>query len=159
VNLRPDEDVETEFVAFDRPRVVRVLERIAADLDTLSLVPNDPRADKESNHHDPRARHRHELAETPPKPKKLTESSGGRCEQRWDYRHSKKIRPCAHKTEHLLALFLVPLLPLPHYGERYRHDETISTGFVESTVNQVVSKRFVKKQRMQWTPRGAHLRL
>ena len=27
VNLRPDEDVETEFVAFDRPRVVRVLEQ------------------------------------------------------------------------------------------------------------------------------------
>src|ERR1700737_1294315 len=72
VNLRPDADVETEFVAFDRPRVVRVLERIAADLDTLSLVPNDPHADKESNHHDPRARHRHELAEPPPKPKKLS---------------------------------------------------------------------------------------
>ena len=31
VNLRPDEDVETEFVAFDRPRVVRVLERNAAE--------------------------------------------------------------------------------------------------------------------------------
>ena len=46
VNLRPDEDVETEFVAFDRPRVVRVLERIAADLDTFSLVPNDPHADR-----------------------------------------------------------------------------------------------------------------
>ena len=73
VNLRPDEDVETEFVAFDRPRVIRVLERIAADLDTLSLVPNDPHADKESNHHDPRARHRHELAEPPPKPKKLSQ--------------------------------------------------------------------------------------
>jgi hypothetical protein len=72
VNLRPDEDVETEFVAFDRPRVVRVLERIAADLDTLSLVPNDPHADKASNHHDPRARHRYELAEPPPKPKKLS---------------------------------------------------------------------------------------
>ena len=70
VNLRPDEDFETEFVAFDRPRVVRVLERIAADLDTFSLVPNDPHADKESNNHDPRARHRHELAEPPPKPKK-----------------------------------------------------------------------------------------
>jgi hypothetical protein len=37
VNLRPAEDFETEFVAFDRPRVVRVLERIAADLDTLQL--------------------------------------------------------------------------------------------------------------------------
>ena len=72
VNLRPDEEVETEFVAFDRPRVVRVLERIAADLDTLSLVPNDLHADEELNHHDPRARHRHELAEPPPKPKKLS---------------------------------------------------------------------------------------
>jgi hypothetical protein len=71
VNLRPDEDFETEFVAF-HPRVVRVLERIAADLDNLSLVPNDPHTDKESNHHDPRARHRHELAEPPPKPKKLS---------------------------------------------------------------------------------------
>ena len=52
VNLQPDTDVETEFVAFDQPRVVRVLERIAADLDNLSLAPNDPHADKESNHHD-----------------------------------------------------------------------------------------------------------
>jgi hypothetical protein len=42
VNLRRDADVETEFVGFDRPRVVRVLERIAADLDNLSLIPNDP---------------------------------------------------------------------------------------------------------------------
>lgn len=37
-----------------------------------------------------------------------------------------------------------------------RHGETISTAFVESTVNQVVSKRFVKKQQMRWTARGAH---
>ena len=72
VNLRPDADIETEFVGFDRPRVVRVLERIAADLDNLSLVPNDPHADKESNNHDPQARHRHELAEPPPRPKKLS---------------------------------------------------------------------------------------
>jgi hypothetical protein len=72
VNLRPDADVETEFVAFDRPRVVRVLERIAADLDNLRLMPNDPHADKASKHHDPQARHRHELAEPPPKPKKLS---------------------------------------------------------------------------------------
>ncbi len=28
---------------------------------------------------------------------------------------------------------------------------------MESTVNQVVSKRFVKKQQMKWSPRGAHL--
>jgi hypothetical protein len=35
----------------------------------------------------------------------------------------------------------------------------LSTGFVESTINQAVSKRMVKKQQMQWTPEGAHLLL
>jgi hypothetical protein len=48
---------------------------------------------------------------------------------------------------------------IPNYGDRYQHDETISTAFVESTVNYVVSKRFVKKQQMRWTQRGAHLLL
>jgi hypothetical protein len=48
---------------------------------------------------------------------------------------------------------------IPNFGERYRNGETISTAFVESTVNQVISKRMVKKQQMQWTPRGAHLLL
>jgi hypothetical protein len=48
---------------------------------------------------------------------------------------------------------------IPNYGDRYRHDETISTAFVESTVNYVVSKRFVKKQQMRWTQRGTHLLL
>jgi hypothetical protein len=45
------------------------------------------------------------------------------------------------------------------YGERYRNGERISTSFVESTINQVVSKRMVKKQQMQWAPEGAHLLL
>jgi hypothetical protein len=48
---------------------------------------------------------------------------------------------------------------IPNYGQRYRRGETISTAFVESTVNYVLSKRFVKKQSMQWTKRGAHLLL
>ena len=48
---------------------------------------------------------------------------------------------------------------IPNYGERYRTGERISTGFVESTVNQVISKRFCKKQQMQWTKRAAHLLL
>jgi hypothetical protein len=30
---------------------------------------------------------------------------------------------------------------IPNYGDRYRHAETISTSFVESAVNQVISKR------------------
>lgn len=48
---------------------------------------------------------------------------------------------------------------IPNYGERYRAGERISTGFVESTVNQVISKRFCKRQQMQWTKQGAHLLL
>jgi hypothetical protein len=48
---------------------------------------------------------------------------------------------------------------IPNYGERYRQGERISTGFVESTVNQVVSKRMVKKQQMRWSKRGTHLLL
>jgi len=48
---------------------------------------------------------------------------------------------------------------IPNYGQRYRSGETISTAFVESTVNSVLSKRFVKSQSMQWTKRGAHLLL
>jgi len=48
---------------------------------------------------------------------------------------------------------------IPNYGDRYRYDEVISTAFVESTVNQVISKRMVKKQQMRWTKKGAHLLL
>ena len=48
---------------------------------------------------------------------------------------------------------------IPNYGERYRQGETISTAFVESMINQVVSRRFVKRQQMYWTLRGAHLLL
>ena len=48
---------------------------------------------------------------------------------------------------------------IPNYGERWRNQEKIATGFVESAVNQVVSKRFAKRQQMQWTKKGAHLLL
>ncbi len=45
---------------------------------------------------------------------------------------------------------------IPNYGDRYRNEEAISSAVAESTVNQIVSKRFVKKQQMRWTRRGAH---
>jgi hypothetical protein len=48
---------------------------------------------------------------------------------------------------------------VPNYGDRHRHGKAISTAFVESTVNQVVSKRMVKQQQMRWTQQGAHLLL
>ena len=48
---------------------------------------------------------------------------------------------------------------LINYGERYRAGERISSCLAESSVNAVISKRFAKRQQMQWTKRGAHLLL
>jgi hypothetical protein len=66
VNLRPETDPETEDVAFDRPRVLRVLSHIIADL----LAGYPPIADEEQAAvEDPearRARHRRRLARARP---------------------------------------------------------------------------------------------
>ena len=43
------------------------------------------------------------------------------------------------------------------YAERHRYDERVSTGFVESAVNQVLAKRLVKRQQMPWTKKGTPL--
>ena len=48
---------------------------------------------------------------------------------------------------------------ITNYRDRYYYGESISTGFVESTVNEVISKRMKKKQQMRWTKQGAHLLL
>jgi hypothetical protein len=48
---------------------------------------------------------------------------------------------------------------IANYGDSYPARRDISTGFVESAINQVVSKRMVKKQQMRWTDPGAHLLL
>ena len=41
-------------------------------------------------------------------------------------------------------------------SRRWDNGERISTAFVESTVNLVISRRFAKKQQMQWSKVGAH---
>ena len=48
---------------------------------------------------------------------------------------------------------------IPNYAERRRYGERVSTGFVESTVNTVVGKRFCKRQQMRGSKTGAHLML
>jgi hypothetical protein len=73
VNLRPESDPETEYVAFDRPRVLRVLARVIADLDGLAGFP--PIAEEEAKKGSAetrRIRHRQRLAEPDPLPKRLT---------------------------------------------------------------------------------------
>jgi hypothetical protein len=60
------------------------------------------------------------------------------------------------KLEEFMNYITTNVAVIPNYADRHRHGEPIATGFVESAVNQVVSKRFVKKQQMRSTPRGAH---
>ena len=74
VNLRPETDLETEYVAFDRPCVLRVLARIIADLD--DLAGNPPIAEEEATQREDaearRVRHRRRLVEPDPPPKRLS---------------------------------------------------------------------------------------
>jgi len=78
----------------------------------------------------------------PPRAAKSTDSAGNR---RIDHHRAGEHRANAGR--------------IPNYGERRRAGEAISTAFTESAVNQVISKRMVKKQQTRWTPRGAHLLL
>ena len=72
VNLRPDTDDHTQFTRFDHPRVMRVLARITADLDTLAR--RDPREEAEvpEDDTDPLTRHQRRLAEPEEKPRGRT---------------------------------------------------------------------------------------
>ena len=72
MNLRPEGDPETEYVSFDRPRVLRVLSRIIADLDRLAGLPPTAEEAKKGGAEARRVRHRRRLAEPDPPPKRLT---------------------------------------------------------------------------------------
>ena len=61
-----------------------------------------------------------------------------------------ELRTCAIKDLERIKWYL---------WHGYRNGERIASGFVESAINQVVSKRMVKKQQMGWSQRGAHLLL
>ena len=39
---------------------------------------------------------------------------------------------------------------LVNYGARRRRGEPISTEYVESAVNEIISRRLIKKQQMRW---------
>ena len=72
---------------------------------------------------------------------------------------SEKVRKMAKAVRELGGYIRANREYIPNHGDRWRNQERISTGFVESTVNQVIAKRMVKKQQMRWTKRGAHLLL
>ena len=73
-----------------------------------------------------------------------------------EYSHLGKFSRAAHEFAAYVADNTGSLI---NYGERFRSGERISSCLAESTVNAVISKRFTKRQQLQWTPRGAHLLL
>jgi len=81
----------------------------------------------------------------------------------WQLEDLDEDVPASRKLARTVAEFHTYIMAneafIPNYADRYRYGEVISTAFVESTVNQVISKRFVKKQQMRWTKKGAHLLL
>lgn len=68
------------------------------------------------------------------------------------------------KTKEKLATRLFELLHyaednadyIVNYARRYHDGLPISSSMAESAVNQIISHRFVKKQQMRWSPKGAH---
>jgi len=72
------------------------------------------------------------------------------------YPNLHKFTRAAHEFDAYIAANAASLI---NYGERYRAGERISSCLAESAVNAVISKRFAKRQQMQWTKRGAHLLL
>ena len=58
--------------------------------------------------------------------------------------NSRKLRKALDEFDTYVA---VNEALIPNYGERWRNEESIATGFVESAVNQIVSKRFAKSSR------------
>jgi hypothetical protein len=88
VNLRPETEEETEFVPFDRPRVLRVLARIAADLNELARRTRENTEELAAAQEALRARHRQRLAEPEPQPRRLSQR-----EERLALRHAKRLPP------------------------------------------------------------------
>ena len=72
VNLRPDAEDTTEFVRFDHARVLRVLARIAADLDAVTRQDSATESQGPAEGPDPRTRHRKHLTESDEKPRGRT---------------------------------------------------------------------------------------
>ena len=77
-----------------------------------------------------------------------------------DWRSTTRTCTSSPSRSHEFAVYIRSNTgSLINYGERFRAGERISSCLAESTVNAVISKRFAKRQQMQWTKRGAHLLL
>lgn len=71
----------------------------------------------------------------------------------FDAAHVRKVRGAAAVQRHigdLIEYLHANRLALVNYGQRHHDRLPISTAFVESAVNELLSKRMIKKQQMRW---------
>jgi hypothetical protein len=66
------------------------------------------------------------------------------------FEHIPSLNKLASKLLDTIRYLELNADSMPDYGKRYRAGERISTGFVESAVNEIIAKRMVKKQQMRW---------
>jgi hypothetical protein len=64
--------------------------------------------------------------------------------------HIPSLKKLAHTLLETIRYLELNADSMPDYGKRYRAGQRISTGFVESAVNEIIAKRMVKKQQMRW---------
>ena len=71
----------------------------------------------------------------------------------FDAAHVRDVRGAAAAQRHineLIEYLYANQLGLVNYGRRHHDRRPISTAFVESAVNEILSKRMIKKQQMRW---------
>jgi hypothetical protein len=66
---------------------------------------------------------------------------------------ARKVARTLHEFDHYIH---ANQSSIPNCDDRYRNVELISSALAESSVNQIISKHFVKMQQMRWCRRGAH---
>jgi hypothetical protein len=66
------------------------------------------------------------------------------------FQHILPLRKMAGALLNLIRYLESNSDSMPNYGSRYRDRLRISTGFVESAVNEIIAKRMAKKQQMRW---------
>lgn len=69
---------------------------------------------------------------------------------------SEAALSAAARTMDLQTYLLHNLSALVDYGRRRRQGKAVSTSRAEGLVNEIANVRMGKKQRMRWSPRGAH---
>src|ERR1700719_535369 len=77
-------------------------------------------------------------------------SSGARGWRRNRVNHIPSLKKLENALSDMVRYLELNADSMPNYGKRYRAGQRISTGFVESAVNEIVAKRMVKKQPMRW---------